>query len=332
MALLRLTADDAFRRLAENPAAYWYDDEPYPHPPAGVRLRERIPRLTIPADFHLRRDDPVFCIGSCFARNIEYALDAGGYPVLSLGREFAGERMPDGEVGRPDHVTNKYHTHSMVQAIEWALDPAAQFPDAGLVRLDGGLVVDPHAHHALELVDLDGTLRRRRQHDTLTARIARARVVVVTLGLVEVWRDQLTGYYLNGAPTAQMRELHPDRYQFEVTDYGENLRNLERIYELLHPAGGTGGPDIVVTVSPVTMRCTFTGRDVIVANTYSKAVLRAVAEAWAFRHPDVHYFPSYELVTGADPEFSRLPDGSHVTRAMVDTVVQVFTETYLRGA
>jgi hypothetical protein len=265
MALLRLTADDAFRRLAENPAAYWYDDEPHPNPPAGVRLRERIPRLTIPADFQMSRSDPVFCIGSCFARSIEYALHASGYPVLSLGWEFAGERMPEGEVGRPDHVTNKYHTHSMVQAIEWALDRAAEFPDAALVHPDGGLVVDPHAHHALELVDLNGTLRRRWQHDQLTARIAQARVVVVTLGLVEVWRDLLTGHYLNGAPTARMRELNPDRYQFEVTDYDENIRNLERIYELLHAAGGTGAREIVVTVSPVTMRCTFTGRDVIVA-------------------------------------------------------------------
>ena len=50
---------------------------------------------------------------------------------------------------------------------------------------------------------------------------------------------------------------------------------------------------IVLTVYPVPFSDTFSGQDVIVANTYSKSVLRCVAQDLTELYDHVDYFPSY---------------------------------------
>jgi GSCFA family protein len=74
--------------------------------------------------------------------------------------------------------------------------------------------------------------------------------------------------------------LGPSRYEFHLTSFAENRANLEGIYALLSEYGH---PDvhIVVTVSPVPLMNTFSSTDIVVANTWAKSLLRAVAQEWA---------------------------------------------------
>ncbi len=53
----------------------------------------------------------------------------------------------------------------------------------------------------------------------------------------------------------------------------------------------------LVTVSPVPLTATASGEHVEVATCYSKAVLRAACGMLVARHPDVDYFPSFEIIT-----------------------------------
>ena len=53
----------------------------------------------------------------------------------------------------------------------------------------------------------------------------------------------------------------------------------------------------VMTVSPVPLTGTASGRHVLQATTYSKAVLRAVAGELAQKYDHIDYFPSYEVIT-----------------------------------
>ena len=55
---------------------------------------------------------------------------------------------------------------------------------------------------------------------------------------------------------------------------------------------------VIITVSPVPLVATATDQHVLVATTYSKAVLRVAAGEVAAALPEVVYFPAYELVTG----------------------------------
>jgi hypothetical protein len=53
----------------------------------------------------------------------------------------------------------------------------------------------------------------------------------------------------------------------------------------------------IVTVSPVPLTATASGRHVLPASAESKAILRAVAGELAGTHDDIDYFPSYEIIT-----------------------------------
>jgi hypothetical protein len=85
---------------------------------------------------------------------------------------------------------------------------------------------------------------------------------------------------------------------------------------------------VVLTTSPVPLGRTFTGHDVIIANGYSKAVLRAVAADIVEKNRHVDYFPSYEMVMLSDPRSSWEDDQRHVDDARVGKVVQMFVDSY----
>ena len=82
---------------------------------------------------------------------------------------------------------------------------------------------------------------------------------------------------------------------------------------------------IILTVSPVPLAATASGRHVLEATTYSKSVLRVACSEAAAQRPDVVYFPAYEIITGA---FSRgsyfAADLRTVTEAGIDHVMNAF--------
>jgi tetratricopeptide (TPR) repeat protein len=161
----------------------------------------------------------------------------------------------------------------------------------------------------------------------LYARIPQCRVVVMTLGLAEAWFDTLTGYYLNGAPHQLAMAAAPKRFRLDVLTVDEINDCLARIYDLLERYGH---PDfrLLLTVSPVPFRATFTGQDAITANTYSKSALRAAAEAFVIGHPRAEYFPSYEIVTHTIRSSAYIQDNRHVTPQVVQTIADRVVDAY----
>ncbi|HLW75166.1 MAG TPA: GSCFA domain-containing protein, partial [Gammaproteobacteria bacterium] len=226
--------------------------------------------------------------------------------------------------------TNKYTTYSMFNELSWALDPVAKFPEKSLVDLDAERCIDLHINPTLKVVDRAGTLERRRVIQAVNARIRDCQVVFLTLGLVEVWYDKEADVYLNTTPTIEVRERFPGRYEFAVSNYLQNLDNLEKLHGLLT---AYGHPDlrIVVTTSPVPLNATFTGQDIVVANTYSKSTLRAVAQDFAVAHDNVQYFPSYEVVMNSDRELAWEDDLRHLKGAMTNHVMDYFMHNFVES-
>jgi len=94
----------------------------------------------------------------------------------------------------------------------------------------------------------------------------------------------------------------------------------------------TINPDLkcILTVSPVPLVATASGRHVLVATTYSKAVLRVAADSVSRMLPDVAYFPAYELVTGPQAAGSAFEaDLRNVTERAVAEVMGAFFATFL---
>jgi hypothetical protein len=326
-----LTAADAVKNYASNQARTWYKDNVDPDDLTGKfafqRLRQTWFTPHVVPKFKLRRDDKFYAIGSCFARGLEWCLQKNGIAVESLAPEFS-KLQPAKEGVSALGFTNKYNTYSMLNELRWALDPDATFPRESIVRLTETTWYDPHTNPTLSFAGLGETLQRRALMQAVTKRVKSCRAVVVTLGLAEVWRDVRADVYLNCTPIPSLLKTEPNRYEFHLTSFAQNRANLEAIHELLTRYGH---PDfhIILTVSPVPLMNTFSTMDIIVANTWAKSLLRAVAQEWAMAHPNVDYFPSYEIVQNSDRAATWESDLRHVTGPGVQHIMDLFLRKYL---
>ena len=323
-------AAQAMRAFATNPATRWYKQGAIANEPNGLlafqRLRQSPFTPHIIPQFRVARDDKVFAIGSCFARGVEAALIRQGMQVLSKTAEF--DSFPRVRNENPGGFVNKYNVFSIYNELYWALDPAAEFPCQSIVPVGNNLYYDPHACASLQFASLEETLQRRAILRSVTARVQQCRVIIITLGLVEVWRDTIADVIINATPLPEAVEHHPERYEFHVSSFAETIEELEKIHGLLEQHGHPG-TQIVVTVSPVPLMATFSGEDVVVANSYSKSMLRAAAQEWASHHTNVHYFPSYEIVQCSQGAQTWEEDLRHVRGQVVQHIMRIFLEKYL---
>lgn len=268
--------------------------------------------------FRFTRDDTIFAIGSCFARNVERALVRSDFRVLSQDVDLGpvGASLEDGT-----NFFNKYSVHSILNDLTWALE-RDRFPgEACLYAHPSGGVLDCQLGMArLDFPVADVLDFRRRYLDAMAA-VATADVVILTLGYVETWFDRVTGLYLNVAPPPVLIAAHPGRFEFRVLGYRDVLDALERIHDLLlrHRRAPLR---MLITVSPVPLNSTFRDQDVLVANAYSKSVQRAAIDQFLVGREGVDYFPSYEFVTLSAPAAAWSPkDYRHVSPSMVDRIM-----------
>ncbi|MEI9964340.1 MAG: GSCFA domain-containing protein [Caulobacteraceae bacterium] len=274
--------------------------------------------------FRIGREELIFTVGSCFARNIENQLILEGYNVAA--KQF---RPPEdtGFKAGPDALLNRYLVHSIANELRWGLGHGKPFRQRYYAQMGPDKWFDPHMNPAITPAPLEVVEARREAVRRYMALAAQARVVIMTLGMAEAWFDRKNGLYLNGVLPPRAREREPERFEFHILDYPQILESLEFIHALL-TARGAPGFRMMVTVSPVAINTTFTGEEILVANSYSKSVQRAAVEAFVRRHPNVDYFPSYESVTLSDRKRAWRADQAHASDEIVRLNVLRMIEAY----
>ena len=302
-----ISAEQAQRNLRRSRASLWPDDRVSDGRLTGTAKVELYP------SFQFSRADRVMTLGSCFAREMEDRLHQLGFDaplkhVQVLEEEQTGKLHQD--------VANKFTVQSIENELRWASGEPPPPPERLFLETTDGLWQDPQLIQASGLLPLERTILRRELVQRSIREFADCRLVILTLGLAEAWFDEETGLYFNAAPVAAAVRRHPGRFRLDVLAYEDILDSLERIHALLK---ARGHPDVKVllTVSPVPLKATFSGEDAITANTYSKAVQRAACSAFTQRHDDVDYFPSYEIVAMSDRELAFERDNLHVTHSLV---------------
>ncbi len=288
---------------------------------------ERLIPLAQPSfkpSFRFDKSEPIFTIGSCFARNIEKQLLIEGYNVA-----LSQFQPPDDPafLAESETLLNRFTAQSIASELAWALSPEQPFPEAfyfevprlGWYDLQLSPILPPSPREVVEA--------RREAIRRYVALAAQARVFIMTLGLAEAWFDTQTGQYLNAQPPSRSRKQSPGRFQFHLLDYGQVMQGLETVHALL---ARFGRPDvkILLTVSPVALRTTFAGDDVMSAYIYMKSVLRSAAEAFVRGHDNVDYFPSYESVMLSDRAFAWREDQAHVSDEIVRVNVLRMLQAY----
>jgi len=269
--------------------------------------------------FRISQTSSVFTIGSCFARNVEESLQGFGISVPTA--EFTGN--PDEAPGRSNRILNQYNPGTMLQCIN-AAGLAAD--EAGLYAAPNGQVIDCLLSTGSRPVSPERARERRTQINSLYAEgLKGADTVVITLGLIEAWYDMEHGLYLNEAPPQGVLKRRGARFEFRRMGVEECQTRITKMIEALT---ADRMRNIVLTVSPVPLQVTFAGGDAVTANSYSKAVLRVVAELIAAQFGNVDYFPSYEMVTTTGLRaFGE--DNVHVRPIIVERIIAYMMSKYL---
>jgi hypothetical protein len=316
-----LSFAEARRRKGANRRARWKDI-------VGDLDSELWPQVR--ASFHIRPGQTVFTIGSCFARNIEDNLKALGCQVPML--DF---RLPPHEYdGAPHSAMNRFHPPAFRQCLEWTAavhdrDGVVTWRDCEPLAFDfgDGRWFDLDMAAALAVPMARFIERRQHIHD-IFSRAFDADALMITPGLIEAWRDLTTGLYTYTPNQRQLLE-QPDRWSFEVLPYAKCLEDLLATIDIVRARNP--GVKVLITTSPVPMNVTFSGRDIAIANTHSKAVLRAVCEEIVGLREQVDYFPSYEIVTMSNSAQVWEKDRRHVAHGFIGKIVGYMLDHYLEG-
>lgn len=320
--LCRHSYEEALRNH-DDPRTRWPRDE-------DTQLARLKPfcQPAIRASFSISPEDPIFTIGSCFARNIEQHLIGQGFNVAVARFE---QLCQDEGIHVKSNTLNKFVAQSILNELRWALQPEAEFPLESIVEVKAGRYLDMQLAPGLLPTKLDTALATRRAISSYMRLVKDAKVVIVTLGLAEAWYDTLLGLYTNTMPMQATAERYPGRFEHHVLEYNQLLGCLREILALLE---NYGHPDfrMILTVSPVALSSTFTENDALVANCYSKAVQRAAAEAICRENPRVDYLPSFESVTLSEHSFAWREDRAHVSTEVVRLNVLRMEDAYAAPA
>lgn len=288
-------------------------------------------RITVTPGATIRPDSKVFAMGSCFAREIRGALRARGFDVYPKYDRipFDPTTVQLNQLPARDNV-NHYDTFNIRQEFERALGlatadyPLLEVAPGTAPKALGGRArfQDPYRSNVLGADREALQLVSDAISDEIRTAVLEADLYIVTLGLIETWRDRETGHHVWSEQVGRLAP-DPDRFEFHRATYEENHANVAWICRTI----AERFPDrkILLTVSPVPLGRTFTNDDIVLANSYSKAQLRAVAGQIDAEFDNVIYWPSYEIALRADLFRA---DGRHITEDGVRFIMERFVETH----
>jgi hypothetical protein len=148
-------------------------------------------------------------------------------------------------------------------------------------------------------------------------------IFIFTLGLTEGWVSKEDGTIYPMAPGVSSGRYDENRYEFFNLTYNEVYDDLLAFTKKLKAVNEKAR--LLLTVSPVPLAATASESHVLVASTYSKSTLRAVAGDMSRKQKDVFYFPSYELIS-THPSRAAFyePDLRNINMFGVDFVMKNF--------
>jgi GSCFA family len=305
-------------------------------PNAIWRHSARGRRITVRRNPILNGQSRIFTMGSCFAMEIRNALTKRSFEVFPKYQELQIDPSRQKVSTLPDVEDIPYYdTFTILQEFELAFgNRHFELKDflKHTHRLTNHFAVggrtswqDPHRKRVMAANEESILDISRKIDECVADGIRQSDIYIITLGLIETWRNSENGYHFCIPPYDDRRGGldKVKNFEFYLSNYQENYDNLKRICTLIHQHY----PErkIVLTVSPVGLGRTQTDNDVVVATVEAKSILRAVTAQICREFSNVSYWPSYELAT-RDDIFRE--DGRHVRQDSVAMIVDAFIEAY----
>lgn len=315
---MKITSLEAFKNAAANKFRKYPDrnDQRY----QDTRL---IPYKEPKFHFSKNAKTKIFTIGSCFAREIEKSLCEFTNIYMPTLKFVAPQNEFDSDA-ESNHLLNEYTPGTMSQRIIYTCKNK-DFGHIGIFKLGKATYYDallaPFNIHFP--VSLERVLQRRKDINELYKDMLDSDLLIVTLGYVESWiyNDNI---FLNAIHPKLLKDTTLN-LNFVRLDVNSSFNLLKKAFEMLFKHNKN--IKIIITLSPVPIQSTFTSHDCVIANSYSKSVLRIVAELLVDEFDNIDYFPSYEIITSMGLA-AYIEDNVHVKEEVVSNMCEYFYHTY----
>ncbi|MBD2551085.1 GSCFA domain-containing protein [Microcystis elabens FACHB-917] len=278
--------------------------------------------------FKIPPNEKIATAGSCFAQHISRHLKKNGYNVLDV------EPPPP---GLPANLHQKFgfsmysarygNIYTVRQLLQLAQEVAGEWTPKNYIWEKDGKFYDA-LRPAVEPEGLDSAeeVAEHRQYHLLRVKelFETLDLFIFTLGLTEMWVHKESGTVYPTAPGTLVGDFNEKEYEFQNAHFGLVNKDMVEFVRVLRRIREGRGFKMILTVSPVPLTASASGRHVLTSTVYSKSTLRAVAGFWADK-PFVDYFPSYEIVTNPRMHSSAFSDNLRSVRdETVETVMSHF--------
>ena len=272
--------------------------------------------------------------GSCFAQNISKALFKLGITILDveppplnisddLAKSF-GYKLYSARYG------NIYSVKHLLQLCQEAFGrinigeicwnrPDNRFVDAFRPS------IEPKGFSTKEEVEYNRNFHLIR----VKSLFQKMELFIFTLGLTEAWVDIKTNLVFPTIPGAIAGKFNEDKHKFINFDTQDVITDFLAFRSLIKEYN----PEckFLLTVSPVPLVATATGSHIVVANSYSKSVLRVASEKLRADYNDIDYFPSYEIVTDIGGVNKFVADRRSVSPEAINQVMSILFKSKIFG-
>lgn len=251
--------------------------------------------------FQISQRARIATAGSCFAQHIARHMRKNGYTILDV--EPAPPGLPESmhqQYGFSTYSGRYGNIYTVRQLLQLAKEAAGEWQPTDWIWEKDGRYYDAlrPAVEPIGLATTEEVVFQRRAHVEQVRQLFESMTLFIfTLGLTETWVHRESGTVYPTAPGTIAGSFDPEVHEFQNATTAEIVRDFKEFQEVVRRIRSNRGFHIMLTVSPVPLTATATGQHVLMANTYSKSVLRAAAGHLSSRYRHIDYYPSYEIVT-----------------------------------
>lgn len=283
--------------------------------------------------FNIKPNTKIATAGSCFGQYVGKHLKKGGYKVIDE------EQAPP---GLSDEAQQKYgfsmysarygNIYTVKQLLQLAQEVAGERKPENYIWQKNGKyfdalrpAVEPEGHDTEQEVIEHRDFHIEKVKNVFT----KMNLFIFTLGLTEMWLHKESGTVYPTAPGTICGEFDKNIYEFKNAKFKEIKNDFKKFQNTVKKIRSNKSFKIILTVSPVPLTATASGKHVLVSTVHSKSILRAVAGQLSTINKNIDYFPSYEIVNNPRLQASAFKENLRSVRdETVQMVMQYFSKEH----
>ncbi len=289
------------------PLAWFKGDHCNPYPLNRILSVDDILLGWRPKGKLITKDTKALAFGSCFAEYFIQFLKAHGYNKWMINEEKLAPCMENLLVSLGQSFENAF---VIEQQFRWAF---------------GEFTPSSFLWFTKDKQYFEATEERR---DNIREHFEQVDVVVITLGLSEIWFDRIENEPMWRSIPQQLYDK--DRHVFKLATVDETITVFHKLNRLIKKY--LPRLKVIFTISPIPLLATFRDQSPVTANLVSKSILKVALDTF-LSDPLVkvtehyYYFPSYEIVLNCFEQPFQ-DDNRHVKEEVATQVMEVFGSVF----